>query len=405
MKPAAVLLLSGLLVWPASLVARMPGDSLADPSAGSLDLNRLVKIVPTGPADESEGEQELTDSRWYASDPLGFAYREIGWYRTSDFEWTLHRDFKTGVPRDILTLYHKGEMVQKQERSLYADGTPRTVLTLREGDRQSFLSLDAQGKAVQETLYEKGAEKYRLEYLYRGWDLIQLITRNAAGDSLWTDVFSRTPQGRLRRVVRTFADGSSTESAWVYGSSGLVLEWTREGKTEKSYRYNADGLLTVQQLVEEGKLASTRTWVWKDKVLESFSEVIPDQDNETRQTLGVNGLVAKEEILYKGDVVATTVYSYDDKKKLLSRDRSRGTIQEHWELTYSPDGQQTGETYKVNGQLDTVSTLKDGDLVLEELYYDGEKVLEVEYAKGEKVKERFFRDGKVLRERDPRVAQ
>lgn len=342
---------------------------------------------------------------WYSSDSLGFPIARIGWYRMREFEWTLRRDHQSGSDKDVLTLFQNGDVKEKTERSLYSNGLPKSILTFREDRQDHMLLLDPLGKTTTEIFFENGEEKWIVELVYRGFDLLQTVWKDGERRTVFTDRFYRGAQGRLRRVVRTFEDGSTAQAAWVYGPNGLSLEWSQENGTEKSFAYNALGLLTGQALYQDNGLKESKSWIYKEKELTASAEAnIPDQ-TEIKRYFGEKGVLIREETYKKGEIVAETGFEYASDGTLDAKERQTGRLRERWSYKYDSAGKVAEETYEVNGQIDTVSAFSAGEEIRQDLYFQGEKVLELHFMDGEKVLEVFFRDGKKIRERDPREDQ
>jgi YD repeat-containing protein len=176
--------------------------------------------------------------------------------------------------------------------------------------------------------------------------------------------------------------------------------WTETGSTTTVLGYDESGRVVAVRTMKEGKAVSVERRSYgedgilssvtiEDKALGTSSELLYDAKGNASQ---------RKDVPAKGPELKT-LYSYDEKGRLVEERRRVGS---HITVIRSE--------YADDGPLARVETRRDGELLLvvayveggriEELYESGSLFVKASYVGGRKVKDEFYTDGVLIRSRD-----
>lgn len=333
---------------------------------------------------------------WYLVNSLGQPLRSLPWFLVGDQEWVVRRDRK--VLGDQLFLYHKGRLVERRERAFWEGGGLRQLSVFRNDLPAEEEYYDPLGKLIRTVNYLQGNPSEEQEYLYREDALVKVTTRDPQGLVVHTDEFFRNPDGRLRRVVRTLADGTKSFSQWTYGTGGLVGEWT-DSQGRQSLRYlDASGRLKVKEDFLAGASLGRQEW-GIDGDVPVLKEKAPG-DLRSQGVTDSRGRLIRRDNYVKDVWISAETWTWED-DRLVREERIRPGRREVWTYEHTPEGELLTETLEVNGKKDHVLRFEGGSPVKEEIFdQQGELVLEAEYTDGKKVRETYYRSGEVIRTRE-----
>ena len=331
---------------------------------------------------------------WYKVNSLGQTLRAIPWYQQKDYEWVLKREVKEFA--DTLHLYKNGTAVERRERELYGNNTVKHLSIYKNEVLVEEEFYDPLGKLLRSIYSDETGMLEELEYQYREKSLVKVFSRKD-GNLLYTDEFFRTPDQRLRRVIRTDTDGEKSYYQWIYGPDGLLGEWTDAKNLQALRIYTPEGKLVLRDDLKDYISLGRREWNFQDPQGKSTEILGPVEKAE--YLYDAQGRVIRKEIYVKDLWTGTQQWTYQD-DVVVREERFLVGKRESWDFTRDENGNIRQEIYSVNGEKVTLTTYEKNLPVQEEIFSQGKKILEVEYSNGVKTKETYYSDDKILRIRE-----
>jgi len=222
----------------------------------------------------------------------------------------------------------------------------------------------------------------------------------ADGSPLGTDNFSYRPDGSLKSIRKTGADGSTFYQVFRYSGAGSVKEIAgTRGDGHKSVRYDERGRLSIEEIHKGDKVLLRVDYTYA----ETGKLVRRREENSETATLVVTEYdplgLPMTETWYRNNFLAEARYwEYDENGRMI-RELSLGNGGRfERRLTYAgsetiPD---TETLYSGEGILRRTYH-PEPDLTVEERYHSGELVLKTWLRGGVREKEEHYRDGMLIR--------
>ncbi|HUZ16833.1 MAG TPA: hypothetical protein VMV68_00480 [Spirochaetia bacterium] len=207
---------------------------------------------------------------------------------------------------------------------------------------------------------------------------------DGSGKLLYGDHYARGSDGRLRRVVRSYADGSRDVTALGYAGGQLTSEWLGQGGKGVLYRFGPGGVSSREQ------------WDGTDlKLREVTSPAAGGSESTTRnfsagtttsRHFAPNGDLESEVETKAGSVVSSVDYAYAGGRLAAKVTRTPG-VREETRYFYGSDGKLERSETTRNRTLVRITHYTGENSYYEDLFSAGQAVLRAYYEKGNKVKE------------------
>jgi len=349
----------------------------------------ILAVLPSFPQDSS--------LRYFASNDLGIALEEIGWYRREEFPYLLV--VKKGDQWEKRTLLHKGVETRRWEIG------PREERVFDGGVIQERRRYEQTGRLTEEQLFQDGEPSRRTVYHYRGAVLSLTETFDSKGVLLFRDHYYLSPQGQLRRVIREEGEDPSTQELSLSGGGGKLAE-ERYGNVRDRMvnRYDLEGRLIERERWSRGELIERERFEYGgegDELVRSQLERLRLQGT-IRRSYDEQGRLILSVVEQDGDVIEQTTHLRSETGAIVETTRRGARGLEHWFFEYGPEDTLEREEYRIRGALERITTYStDGgeSYRTEELYREGRIFMRIYFEGEEKVKEEFLRDGQIIRER------
>ena len=342
----------------------------------------------------------IAAAEWFVSNAVGIAGEPISAGEASGHDYVLQVERRDGV--EVRTLLRNGGEVQRVE--VTRQGSTSVERTYRDGDLESEIVVRDDGRPLTERIHADGALTEEREYQYESDQLVSRLVRDEADQLLYRETYFYWRDGTLRSIVKDEASAVRTE--YRYTDGRLREEWiSRPGGSER-FRFDAAGRLVTRERFVNGELVeqevrqywgATSEAVIRDVVIVAGGETLRRGYDERGRLVSerdeIDGAVVRELTrLFDGDLLAAEI---EEERNATRR----------WDYRYADDGEQTGVTYRENGQLVEVSYLVLGPEDapadrMTELYRRGEPILRVYYAGRERIREEVIRDGEVIQRRE-----
>jgi YD repeat-containing protein len=336
-----------------------------------------------------------TEIKYFRSNEIGITLEKIEWYRVDEFEYVVTLEEKDNTV--IKRLYKDEEEIKRWE--IHFDKRMRKI---KESEYQNnllyaVLLYNKDGSLHEELLYTQGKlyEKKLYHYSKRGLSKVQ--TSNEIDEILYEDFYSLASSGRLRSVIRIWANGNIRISRFAFGS-GLLVE-QREYIENKMYiaRFDSKGRLISWEQWQDDKLEKSKLIVYNPETGNKEREEETDHTaNESIVRLyDDKGNLLKEDAASGSSIQSEVTYEYDDKGRLLVK-RVKGPLGiEEWRYFYNDADKLVKEEYWRRGFHEKTTFYTEETSYYEEIYRENEVFLRVYYENEKKVKEEFIIDGKI----------
>lgn len=257
------------------------------------------------------------------------------------------------------------------------------------------VTYDAAGLPVSETFLSEGQPTQTAELKFDRGQLVGRTVRGADQAELYTDVLYRWPDGRLRRLERTFADGSTVGLAWTFDAQGqLVSAWTDEGENHRETTFTSDA--TDDRRFEGPTEVLRRVTEWLDAGRSRATVTTPGGSKVVIEA-DASGRPLNEATTDAQGTTKVRTWTYDGQGRPLSLEVKGG---DRWDYAYL-ESTKTVATLSRFGSTIRQETRVDGDLT-EVRYFDrGQLVLVETYEAGRKAHSAYYQKGKVVRETTP----
>jgi len=341
----------------------------------------------------------LPEGEWYRSNSLGALIDRIEWFRKGDWEWVAQRIVKTSG--DQINLYQNGKMFELRIRDFDAEGRIRKVRIIRSNQTRDAFELDEKGNIVLEEFWLENRLRGRIEYIYQQQVLVQRKLYGANARLVYTDEIMRTPEGRIRRVIRRYGNQLEWHS-WNWGSDGLGSEIGKEGEQSFFSAYGAANQVRRRELILQNSLFQISEFEWKnDRLLRRRDRILPTNSDE-RRLFDEKGNTILLEIRQNERLIAQERFWYENDRVVQKQRISKDSIQTNL-YTYDNQGKLVKEEVINNNNLEAVFYYEEEKLVKEEFYLMGRLVVQTTWENGVKVLETFFDVNGQTRTRDPRI--
>lgn len=335
--------------------------------------------------------------RYYASNDLGMALEEIGWYRREEFPYLLV--VRKGDQWEKRILLNKGQEIRRWEIG------PQEERVYDGGVIQERFRYDQAGRLTEEQLFQEGEPSRRKVYHYRGAILALTETFNSKGELLFRDAYYLSPEGKLRRVSREEREDQTTqELALSSGGGNLAEERYGNVRDRKVNRYDLEGRLIVRERWSQGELIERERFEYHgdgDTLVRSQLEQLKLQ-RTIRRSYDEQGRLIGSVVEQEGEEIEQTFHLRDERGAIVETTKRSARGLEHWLFDYGPEDTLKREEYRIRGALKRITTYSSDNGAssrIEELYREGQIFMRIYFEAEEKVKEEFLRDGKVIRER------
>jgi len=337
----------------------------------------------------------LQGEEFWRSNAMGIPLQPIGWYRQKEHEWVLRREVQGDA--DTIVLMQNGSEQERWERFLYpSSGLPRRVTHLKNGMKESVQLFDALGRMTQEQWYKDEAMYQFYEFNYQGVHLTEEKLMDDQGRVIYTDTYRRTPQGRLRELVRSFPD-SKLLTRWIHSPNGTVEEWHIDGERTTRRQFTSHGEMSGDLLYLNKTLVDSKRWVYQERALVTFRETDHIKEETYKRSYNSKGQLVLEEVFLKGKYAGESRWEYNKDGKETRRLRIAKGLREEWTSEYSENSLSRVE-YRIDGvpSRETFYLKESGKQDV--FYWQGEKAVEVYYEGEEKVREIYYSEGKPVRD-------
>ena len=397
-----------------------------------------IAVLLAAPAVDLRGVSRDASPGRYRSNSIAMALEPLEPGESAEYELEIVRE--ASGPGEMLeerVLTRDGEELRRIVRELEED---RVVVEREwEGERQvSERRFDERGRVAQEVVREHGEVVERIRFVYRDDGRLseRIIERpdeagneegandgaaNGSDDHSGNSASVAEPDGvsfsehfreryryradgLLRRIERTFADGATGGSEFLFSDSILVEEWHERGAASVLVVYDRIGRLTLTEEHFEDELVVSERLLYpgddlrRDAEPERREVSEPEHDRITETEFDEAGREIVEHVYEGGERTRQRRFEYDDELLVREVIETDERLEER-RYEYDEDGNRTTEKRTVDGVITRRLRFGDGEQVTEERYIDGELALIIERDGEERVREQVIRDGEVVRER------
>jgi YD repeat-containing protein len=349
----------------------------------------------------SLGFFSYSDVRFFQSNQVGMRLKPITAAERNEFSYHLEVSRANGT--EIRILMEGDEEIKRWEVTFFENGNPKSEKEWNEGKLTTAATYDAKNRITDESFYTDGVLSRTTTYAYgsrkNGYTS---ETTGENGEILYTEEYSLSDSGELREIRKTWPDGSSQVTSYVYSRMKMF-----------GMLQSGDGSMTISRYDANSRLVSVE--VWKDDTLTrtntnsygseaggiSTSEIDNRETNTlTRQVYDENGRLASEVTTRSKEVLEERTYAYDENGNRTRMTRVSDLGLEEWHYTYGDNGELSQEDYLRKGSLEKRTIYKDANTFAEQIYDRGNLIVIAYFEKQKKVKEQFFENGKMTRERE-----
>ncbi len=339
----------------------------------------------------------FADRSLYRSNGFGLLLEKIQSYRKDEYGFVVEVEKAGG--REVRRLFEKGKEVRRWIISFNAKGMKSEERELEAGRLAARRAYGSAGDLLLEEIYFNGKLSQKAAYQYEGGELASVRVSAADGTPLYTDHFLISVRGSLRKVKRTYHDGSAPSSS--YAAAGIGEERDSIGGVSYVTRYDGRARVRGKDRWKDGKLVWRQEFTYrpgKDLLLSSTERSF-EQDTKVDKSYDEKGRLIVEIESASGKQIGRLDYAWDaDGKNTVKSRRSEEGLEE-WFYSYGADGELSKEEYFRRGSREKTTIYSAKDERYEELYKDGQLVLRVYYKGDTRIKEEVLEAGKVLSER------
>ncbi len=336
---------------------------------------------------------------YFRSDDIGITLEKIAWYRIDEFEYVVTLETKGNT--HIKRLF-KNQVEIKRWETVYDNRLHKLKETEYEGESLvSVLLYNKDGAVAEEYLYAGNELSEKKIYTYSKKGLARVRTFDKQDQPVYTDYYSLSRSGRLRSVVRVWADGNMRLSRFEYGSGMLVEQREYLDPNMFITRFDSRGRVISWEQWRDDTLEKSRVVVYNSETGTIMREEETDhlKSTTTVRTYDEHGVLLSEQSGGQSGTTVKVSYEYDGKGRL-SIKRVKGPLGiEEWRYVYNVADTLVKEEYRRRGYLEKTTYYTGEGGYYEEIYRDNEVFLRVYYKNDKKVKEEFIVDGKVEKTR------
>jgi len=314
------------------------------------------------------------------------------------YEYVL--EVETGKEIEIRKLYEGEGLIKRWELSLYNNRNVREEKEFNKDNLSSLRYFDRRGRIVEEHLYSEGLFSKKILYFYNeNQRLYQTKTFDDKGTLLYSENYEFNSQGMIRRVKRTWSDGQTQVSSFIYGK-GRLIEEVYSSETEMTIsRFDDTGRLKEMEIWKDNKPAGNITYFYNSE--RGYLEVKIDKNLiegiETDSRYNEKEYLITETVTKAETKISESTYVYDDEGRKVKMKKVSDRGLEEWTFYYDSEGDLNREEYYNRGLLERRVFYTGDNSYYEELFREGKLLIRVYYEDETKVKEEFINNGEVIK--------
>lgn len=396
-------------------------------AATALIAIAFLLAAPAGIVSGLSPGQDSAPGR-YRSNSIAMALEPLADHESAEYELEIVREEPR--PGEVLEerVLTRGEDELRRIVREYAGDRIVVEREWEHGQQVSVRSFDNRGRLDREVIHEHGELVERIRFVYRDdGRLSERIIEQpeatgnenredaAASDAgsdtgsvpfteLFRERYRYRDDGLLRRIERTFSDGTVGGSDFLFSDSMLVEEWHERGAASVLVVYDRSGRLVLTEEHFEDDVVVAERLIYpegddrRDAEPRRREVSEPELDRMTVTDFDDDGRESVEYV-YEGDErIRQRRFEYHE--ELLVREIIDGEgRREERRYEYDEEGDRTTEERTVDGVITRRLRFGEGEQVTEERYIDGELALIIEREGEERIREQVIRDGEVVRER------
>ena len=234
-----------------------------------------------------------------------------------------------------------------------------------------------------------------VQYLRADGVVYGAIVRDRSGEELRRETYVRDAEGNLMETVIRLPDGTvervgvSFRKQWmaVQGSSGVYRTYNPDGTVKTEEERSGDVVLRRETFEYGGEPPR----------LVSLIRELPAEGSKKELTYGADGLVVRETRTERDGKPETSLYAYDDKRRVTEIRTRSGRSESRIAFSYAADGDTTEERFDATGALALRIVTKADGGVVEEHFDSGALFARTLFKDGRKVREEIVSNGQVVR--------
>ncbi len=318
---------------------------------------------------------------FYRSNSIGMVFEKISSFRLDDYDWTIK--ISGDGSAELRSLYHRGDEVKKLEY-------------IREGSNLTINEYVSDGLVHMEHI-ENGLilfEKYfndngiigKYEYEWNNDRQIYRIVYTENEHLVYTDVFVIDVKGRLQQIRRLYDTGNQQLAGFSYTNDVVTTGWYGKNKDFLLYRYS-NGKIVEIDTWSSGVLSSTVKFIFS----ESGKTVIDNDiiiDKTTVKIYDSSENILSEEIR-NGNSYEKTIFSYDN-NLLIQKKISSSGLRKEYNYEYYDDKSLKLEKVLKDNMLFKEIFYENEDKTKEKIYKNGNLVLIITYENEVKINEEYI---------------
>ena len=318
----------------------------------------------------------------YLSNALGMPIQEIHDYGKDEFRYVLKVSDEEGI---VVRTLLRDQIEYKRWELTYEDGYLQREMLYVEG-RLSEAREYGGGNLLRERFFNGESVSETRTYLYSEGELREVRAVDQNGKLLYSDVYDRSPAGRLRRISRDSSEDKES-SSFTYSQGGLVEEWHGKDGDGILLRYR-DGERLAEEIWEGLKVRLAE----EVKRVEGKKEIVKE---DTEQNVTTTRYFDKEDRIQiertetEDDLLEHIQYDYEE-EKVTERTRVTPTAKEDIHYDYDESDRLVRETLYLNDRIVKVTEHTGTNSYIETVYREGKPTLRVRYEDGKKVGEEFL---------------
>lgn len=234
-----------------------------------------------------------------------------------------------------------------------------------------------------------------VQYLRADGVVYGAIVRDGSGEELRRETYVRDGDGTLLETVIRLPDGTmervgaSFRKQWmaVQGSSGVYRTYNPDGTLRTEEERSGDVVLRRETYEHGGEPPR----------LVALVRELPVEGSKKELTYGTDGLVVRETRTERDGKTETSLYAYDDKRRVTEIRTRSGRSDLRTAFSYAADGDTTEERFDATGALVLRIVTKADGGVVEEHFDSGALFARTLFKDGRKVREEIVSNGQVVR--------
>ncbi len=340
----------------------------------------------------------LAEASAYRSNAFGMQLEPLPSYRRDEYRWVLEVARSSGG--EIRKLFDKGKEARRWEVSgVTGGGTEEREIA--DGALAARRLYSPAGELLEEDQYTKGSLTQKSLYSYDASRLRRLRVLSGDGKTLYTQEYFYTLRGALREVRRMEPGGSTRDSSFVAGSTGLSEERNSIGDIAFISHYDGNGKVIEREKRGKDGAISIEEYQYREDSdhLLSSTEKEPGSGRTTQRSYDKDGRLVLETVSSGKKALEEFTYTRDEKGREIARTRRGPAGLEQWKYILDSSGKKIREEYLRRGSLAKVTVYGEGNARTEELYESGQLFLKAYFDGDHRLKEEVYEGGKIVRTR------